>query len=250
MNEQALKDKLRHIAREESRTINDVWKRLILERFLCRLSKSSYNEQLIFKGGLLLSYYISIERETRDIDLLADKITAQSNMIRNIINEICHIELSDGFSFLVNSIETLEHNHMDYEGFRVTIRTTFSGMQDVIKIDIGVGDAVSPQYLSIELCDHSGTPLFEEAVSLKVYPIETIFSEKLETIISRGAINTRMKDYHDLFLITQKKSSLDLEKLKTSISKTFENRRTTFLVLIEFTLDEYSKLQPLSLIHI
>lgn len=216
MNEQALKDKLRHIAREESRTINDVWKRLILERFLCRLSKSSYNEQLIFKGGLLLSYYISIERETRDIDLLADKITAQSNMIRNIINEICHIELSDGFSFLVNSIETLEHNHMDYEGFRVTIRTTFSGMQDVIKIDIGVGDAVSPQYLSIELCDHSGTPLFEEAVSLKVYPIETIFSEKLETIIS----------------------------------KTFENRRTTFLVLIEFTLDEYSKLQPLWAAHI
>lgn len=70
-------------------------------------------------------------------------------------------------------------------------------MKDKIQIDVGVGDAVEPKNLKIKLFQYRGKPFFEEAISLLVYPIETIFAEKLETVISKGAGNSRMKDYHD-----------------------------------------------------
>ena len=69
MNEQALKERIKYIANSENRKFNQVWRNLILERLLIRLARSSYNNQLIFKGGLLLSYYIKLGRETRDMDL-------------------------------------------------------------------------------------------------------------------------------------------------------------------------------------
>jgi len=69
MNEQALKERIKHIASSENLKFNQVWRELILERLLIRLACSSYNNQLIFKGGLLLSYYITLGRETRDMDL-------------------------------------------------------------------------------------------------------------------------------------------------------------------------------------
>jgi hypothetical protein len=66
MNEQSLKDRLKKIAQKEKRTFNEVWRRLILERFLVRLSKSKYIDKFIFKGGLLLSHYLDIGRETHE----------------------------------------------------------------------------------------------------------------------------------------------------------------------------------------
>ncbi len=69
MNEQALKERIKYIANSENRKFNQVWRDLILERLLMRLARSSFNNQLIFKGGLLLSRYIKLGRETRDIDL-------------------------------------------------------------------------------------------------------------------------------------------------------------------------------------
>ena len=70
MNEQALKERVKAIAGAENRTFGEVWKRLLLERFLVRLSRSEYADRLIFKGGLLLSHYFDIGRETKDIDVL------------------------------------------------------------------------------------------------------------------------------------------------------------------------------------
>lgn len=69
MNEQALKARLKHIGKEKGKSFNEVWKLLVLERFLARLSSSEYSDKFIFKGGLLLSYYLTIGRETIDIDL-------------------------------------------------------------------------------------------------------------------------------------------------------------------------------------
>jgi len=75
MNEQALKARLKHIGKEKSKSFNEIWKLLVLERFLARLSRSEYSDKFIFKGGLLLSYYLTIGRETIDIALKLHKIT-------------------------------------------------------------------------------------------------------------------------------------------------------------------------------
>lgn len=81
MNEQALKVRLKHIAKESDKSFNEIWKLLVLERFLARLSRSEYSDKFIFKGGLLLSYYVVIGRETTDIDLLAKRLHAERGAI-------------------------------------------------------------------------------------------------------------------------------------------------------------------------
>ena len=89
MNEQALKARLKHIGKEKGKSFNEVWKLLVLERFLARLSRSEYSDKFIFKGGLLLSYYLTIGRETIDIDLTSQtikcrKIQCRANHARNL----------------------------------------------------------------------------------------------------------------------------------------------------------------------
>lgn len=82
MSTSASQDRLKHIATEQNRSFQEVWKLFLLERFLVRLSRSNYNEKLVFKGGLLLSYYLLIARETTDIDLLARRFQAEMSQIK------------------------------------------------------------------------------------------------------------------------------------------------------------------------
>lgn len=249
MNEQALKERLKYIAKTENRSLNEVLKKLLLERFLFRLSLSTYHEQFIFKGGLLLSYYLDIRRETSDIDLLAKRINAEQSSITTALRDICSISTQDGFIFMFHDIEILDHHHMPYKGFRASLQANFDRISDFIKIDIGVGDSVSPLPETLKLHHYKGVPLFEDYVSLHVYPPETIFSEKLETIISRGAANSRMKDYHDLLLLSRESGLLNFETLKKSIIKTFMNRGTEIKLPIHFETHEYQRLNSLWILH-
>ena len=250
MNEQALKDRLKHIAKEQNRSFQEVWKLFLLERFLVRISKSNYNNRLIFKGGLLLSYYMVIARETTDIDLLVRSLEAGISQIENILVEICNVQIDDNVKMLFESIEELDHNHMNYPGYRVKINAQFGKMKDRIQIDIGVGDVVEPVQIDWPLFHYKKQPIFEEYISLQVYPVETIFSEKLETIVARGAANSRMKDFHDVLLLCRKSIVIDTGKFKDSINKTFSTRGTIVEVPILFLEDEYARLQILWSAHI
>ncbi|HEX4045779.1 MAG TPA: nucleotidyl transferase AbiEii/AbiGii toxin family protein [Gammaproteobacteria bacterium] len=99
MNEAALKERLKIIATEKETTLNKIWKQLLLERFLARLSDSSYQDKFIFKGGLLLAQYIAINRETIDIDFLMTKIKSEMQHIEKVIKEVAATNSEDGFSF-------------------------------------------------------------------------------------------------------------------------------------------------------
>lgn len=250
MNEQALKARLKFIAKEQDKTFNEVWKLLLLERFLARLSSSNYNDKLIFKGGLLLSYYINIGRETIDIDLLAKKLEAEMPNIKKVLNDICNINISDGLIFSLVSIENLDHEHMNYPGFRATAHVQCENMKDNIQIDIGVGDSVEPTEISWPSFRYKDQAIFSDPISLQVYPVESIFAEKLETVVSRGSANSRMKDFHDLFLLSQPATSANSEKLADSIKNTFSTRNTQTQLPIHFTDDEYKQLQSLWSSHL
>lgn len=208
----------------------------MLERFLVRLGKSDYNTKLIFKGGLLLSYYIDILRETIDVDLLARKLSAEKDNITRTIEEVCDIKVDDGFKLSFKSIQDLDHEHMNYPGFRVKISAAFGNMKDRFQLDIGVGDTVEPVKIGWPLFEHKETPLFSDELSLMVYPVETIFSEKLETVVSRGGLNSRMKDFHDLYLLCKSKQVINPVSLVKSIESTFNNRGTKFTLPI--TIDD------------
>lgn len=241
INENVLKNKLHSVAREKNIPFNACLKQLHLERFLVRLSRSKHSTKLIFKGGFLLSYLMEIGRETKDLDFLLTQVKAEENTLQEIFNDIITSDVKDGFRFSFNSIEILEHNHMEYPGYRLNLRVSFSKMRDNIQIDIGVGDIVEPMTREISLV---GSPFLEQSISLQVYPVETIFAEKLETILTRGTLNSRVKDYHDLILMIRKEGILNLEKLKQTIKSTFSNRGTDFL-LIKFNENSLTFLQAL-----
>ncbi|HAT7071643.1 TPA: nucleotidyl transferase AbiEii/AbiGii toxin family protein [Legionella pneumophila] len=245
MNEQALKARLKHIGKEKGKSFNEVWKLLVLERFLARLSRSEYSDKFIFKGGFLLSYYVTIGRETIDIDLLARRLNAEKSNIESIMQEICLLNLHDGFQMQFIDLDDLDHQHMNYPGFQIGIAVQFGVMSNKFFVDIGVGDAVEPVLLDWPSFSYKEIPLFSDSISLEVYPVETIFAEKLETIISRGAANSRMKDYHDLLLICREDGLLDRTCLKYNIDKTFHNRGTVFSIPVQFQFDELERMQLL-----
>lgn len=250
MNEQALKARLKYIGREKGKGFNEVWKLLVLERFLARLSCSEYSDKFIFKGGLLLSYYLTIGRETIDIDLLARRLNAEKTNIELIMQDICLLNLDDGFQMQFISLDDLDHQHMNYLGFQVGIAVQFGVMSDKFFVDIGVGDVVDPVLLDWPSFNYKEIPLFGDSISLEVYPVETIFAEKLETIISRGAANSRMKDYHDLLLLCREDGLLDKTRLKDNITQTFQNRGTVFSIPVQFQSDELERMQRLWAAHL
>ena len=249
MNEQGLKDRLQAISQERGINFNECWKKLLLERFLSRLSRSTYTQQFIFKGGFLLAYIMEIGRETTDLDFLLTSMNASEDEIKEAIKEIIAIKSEDGFSFGYERIEPLEQPHMDYPGYRVGLKVTFGRMKDRIHIDVGIGDVVTPTTRKLHFFQCRGKPMFEGEISLVVYPPETIFAEKLETVLSKGAANSRMKDYHDLLLLTHQPHIININKLQVSLKNTFNNRGTT-LELLDFKADELKPMQKLWIAHI
>lgn len=248
ISEQALKDRLQTIAKEKDIPFNACWKQLLLERFLSRLGQSDYVDKLIFKGGFLLAYMMKIGRETVDLDFLFTRMKGEEKELQRICKEIAAISCDDGFSFSFAKIERLSQPHMNYPGYRITLNAEFSKMKDKIHIDIGMGDTVHPEFYEIKLTQYKGKPFFEGSTSLLVYPPETIFAEKLETVLSKGARNSRMKDYHDLYLLSCS-YLINPAKLRKTISDTFRNRETN-LTSIQFDPTELKLLQKLWIAHL
>ena len=121
MNEQALKERVRNIAQAQGRTFNNVWQEVLLERWLVRLVASKYSEKFVFKGAMCLVQYLELDRETRDLDFLVKGIEVSLNDITSYLNEVCSIDLKDGFTFVDLEVGILEHTHMKYPGHAVSV---------------------------------------------------------------------------------------------------------------------------------
>lgn len=241
---QSVKNKIRTIALENNSKSDLIFNRLILERFLARLEKSQYKDNLIFKGGLCLSNFIEIGRETKDIDFLVSLIRTTKSNLKNIFTEISNIDLEDGFKFNNVLVEDLK-NEKEYPGFRVEVWYIFGQAKNSIQIDIGIGDIVDSEEINFKTLRTIKSSLFlPEELYVKAYTPEFIFSEKLETAIKRSKNNSRMKDYHDMFMII-KSGKLNITKLKNAISKTFENRKTQKTLLPYFNFEDLERFQIL-----
>ncbi len=212
MKEEALKSRLKCIAQEKGMSFNQIWKQLLLERFLARLARTNHNDKLIFKSGLLLSTNLKICRETINFDFLLTKTRSENAILENTFRDIISITIEDGLFFEFDKIESLDQPLMEYPGFRIFLNASFEKMRDKIKIDIGIDDVVTPIEKNFFPYEYKDKPIFEGEITLMVYPVETIFAEKFETIISKSIINSRMKDYHDLLLMIREPNILNAYK--------------------------------------
>ncbi|GJM07363.1 MAG: hypothetical protein DHS20C10_10970 [marine bacterium B5-7] len=191
----------------------------------------------------MLSYTLKIGRETADIDFLLYQLKAEISRLSIAVEEILNTNSHDGFIMHLQEVQALEHVHMNYPGYRAPINVQFGKIKDNIQLDIGVGDIVVPEEKILTLYKYQGKPIFENAISLQVYSIEMIFSEKLETIISRGTVNSRMKDFHDILLLSREETLIDKNKLRGAIEAVFSHRKTQYHCPISYSPQIYPVFQ-------
>jgi hypothetical protein len=222
-------------ARAEKLDFNLVLTRYALERMLYRLSTSEQRDQFLLKGALLFDLWFDIpHRPTHDADLLGFGL-AEIPHLMEAFRGISQIECDDGIVFLINTIRVEEiRKEASYAGIRVTMVGLLDGARCPVQIDIGFGDAVVPgpedaQYPVI--LDDMPSP------QLRVYPRYTVVAEKLEAITSLGILNTRMKDYFDLWTLARH-CDFDGAVLAKAICATFERRGTTIPPGVPFGLTE------------
>ncbi|NGX40292.1 MAG: hypothetical protein KR126chlam4_00109 [Candidatus Anoxychlamydiales bacterium] len=241
--EKSIKAKLRQIAKIENKNPSILLQNFFLERFLVRLSYSSYCDNFVLKGGLLLSKYIDIGRQTQDLDFFAKNLKNKTKVIENIFQEIAYIKTEDGIIFKDIRASELFHPHMNYLGAQVSMFGYFGKIRAKLSIDLGFGDVVKEIKKEIVLMKSSKGPLFENSITLNCYPREFIFAEKLETIIFRGAANSRMKDFYDVYLMMLEDKGIEKKVLESAILEVFNHRKTPLNIPISFSDADFFHLE-------
>jgi len=215
--------RLKNISKELNIPFNLAMQLYAQERFLYRLSKSEYKDNFLLKGGLLLYSMDQFKgRPTKDIDFLLKNQNNNPNNIKKIIKKIIKIKVEDGISFDLNKIKSRSINEgANYKGQRIKIVTLIGNARVHLQIDIGFGDVVVPEPVKIQypkLLDFDGPEII-------AYSLETVIAEKFDAMISLALLNSRMKDFYDIFQLMFKKK-YESEVLKKSIKETLKKRNT------------------------
>jgi predicted nucleotidyltransferase component of viral defense system len=218
----SVRAKLKNKAKEKGVEFQNLLVRFGNERLLYRLSRSAYQNSFLLKGAALFAVWTGEpHRPTKDMDLLA---FGENDIptLENIFREICALEGEDGLAFLPESIKGGEiRADKIYQGVRLTLLAHLDGARIPLQVDVGFGDAVTPD-AEIESIE---TILDLPKPKLKIYPKETVIAEKFEAMVKLGLGNSRMKDFWDIrFLI--KEFSFDGALLQKAIRATFDRRQT------------------------
>jgi len=226
----SVRQRLLDRAKCDQRLFNELLQYFANERFLYRLSQSTHAERFILKGALMLKVWRSSElRPTKDIDMLGITSNEEADIIAQI-RDILTLDVEmDGLSFDPDSIQTERITEdADYDGIRIRFLGALDSARINMQIDIGFGDVVFPEPEELDL----PTILNFPTPRLLCYSRESSISEKLEAMVKLGMLNSRMKDFHDIWLLSRQ-FNFDGAKLAEAIRRTFERRGTTLPVEIE-----------------
>jgi len=216
-------DRLRNMARESSRPFNELLQHFAIERFIYRLSKSPHADNFILKGALMFSIWSgSTSRPTMDIDLLG-KIDNSLEKIEAVMKAACDMEVEeDGMIFDRHTVSaTRITEDAEYEGVRVRIKGNLGNARISLQIDIGFGDVIVPSPGKVAYPALLEFPPAE----LNGYTMETTIAEKYQAMVKLGILNSRMKDFYDIWMLSNK-FDFDGEVLAEAIESTFKNRKT------------------------
>ena len=248
----SIRDRLLNKARAEKRDYNLMLTRYALERLIYRISISPYRDQFLLKGALLFDLWFDVpHRPTRDVDFLGYG-PADIPHLEGVFRELCAIDANDGIEFQAKTVKAAEiRKEANYAGVRVTLIGVLAGAKCPVQADIGFGDAVVPGPEEVTypvLLDDNPAP------QLRAYPRYTVVAEKLEALVSLGMLNSRMKDYFDLWVLVTY-AEFDNAILKKAIQATFERRGTPLPAKLpiglsdEFANDGQKNKQWLAFLH-
>ena len=232
----SLKAKIRNLARKKDMSAQVVLQNYMFERFLERLSKSKYQDKFILKGGMLIAALVGIDnRSTMDMDATIRNYPINVESLTQAIKEICSIAIDDDVSFSFSGIDAIRDDDA-YGGYRVSIIAEYDTITTPMQIDITTGDAITPKEVLYVF-----KMIFEEgSFGIWAYNIETVLAEKVETILRRGELNTRPRDFYDVYILAKTQTfehSVFVEALKSTAT----HRETTHIFTnISSRLEEIS----------
>lgn len=223
----SIRAKLLNVAKKENIFYQTILTRYFQERLLYRMSQTRYRNNFYLKGGALMyAYERFAARPTLDIDFLGNNISNEGTSIIAAFKEICSVPFEeDGVVFDVEHITAQNITEFkDYHGIRLSIPVKMDSIAQVLTMDIGFGDVVTPSPVNLDF------PILLEhlpCANILAYSLETVIAEKMHAIIDLADQSSRMKDYYDLHRILKEKE-YDTEVLQEAIIRTFKNRYTLY----------------------
>ncbi len=220
----SIRARLLNQAKAEGRPFAELLQYYGMERFLYRLSQSKHRSQFVLKGALLLVQLLPARgRPTRDMDLLG-RTDHDPVKVTQVVKEICQtVVAEDGLVFPPDTVETEAITHqVDYAGIRARFLGLLDGARIPMQLDIGIGDVVYPDPILREYPSMLDMP----SGQLLTYPLETVVAEKTEALLCLGMVNSRLKDYYDLWRISET-CRFDSKMLTEALLRTCRHRRTT-----------------------
>lgn len=219
----SVRQRLLRLAKERGDDFQTLLIRYANERLLYRLSKSAHGSRFVLKGAALFTLWTGApHRATRDVDLLGFGDSSEDH-VRSIFVEALTLDVGDdGVTFDGDSLAVGPiREDQDYGGVRLTLTANVTTAKLRLQVDIGFGDAVTPDATVVDF-----PPLLEfPAPRLLAYPRETVVAEKVEAMVQLGLANSRMKDFYDLVVLSRM-FPFDGELLVRAIRATFERRGT------------------------
>lgn len=199
-------------------------KRYFMEQMLARIAKSEYKTNFILKGGLLISSLIGLSsRTTQDIDVSIVNKPLSIEEIEQVMTNVCKIDLNDNIKYELTNVQEIREE-FEYPGIRLSFKVYMDKIVDSLKMDITTGDTITPKEINY------GYKLLleDKIINLCSYPIETIVAEKIESILSKSILGTRMRDYYDIYMLEKLfKDRINKENQKQALLNTCEKRDTT-----------------------
>jgi len=215
--------RLINISRETGADPNHILSRFAIERLLYRLSSSDHTRDFVLKGAMLFMVWTGkIFRPTYDLDLLGFGEDS-AKRITGIFKSLCRLKVEpDGLTFDPKSVETQPiREDEDYHGQRVTLNAFLGNARLSLQIDIGFGDAITPRAEKVDF----PTLLAFPVPRLRACPRETVIAEKLHAMTTRGMMNSRMKDFHDVYVLARDFAFNGIILTK-AVKMTFQRRKT------------------------
>jgi len=219
----SVRQRLLNLSHQRGEDFNLVLVQYGIERLLYRLVRSGYADRFVLKGALLFSLWTErLHRPTRDLDMLGYGDSSAEALV-NLFKAVCAADVEpDGLTFDPNSVQVMAiREDQEYQGQRVQLTAHLERARIVLQIDIGFGDVVTPAAPEVEY----PTLLNFPSPRLRAYTKEAVIAEKLQAMVSLGLLNSRMKDFYDIWMISRI-FGFDGPTLVQAIRATFERRRT------------------------
>lgn len=221
-----IKGRIKSVAKQNNADARTLMRIYMMERFLERLAQSEYRDNFIIKGGILVTAMIGVaHRSTMDIDTSMKNLNLSAEDALRVVNQVKDIDLDDGVSFEVKDVSNIM-DEMEYPGIRVTMNANVGRLITPLKIDISTGDVSTPRAIEFNY----DLLLEDRSISLWSYNLETILAEKLQTVLARGILNTRMRDFYDIrMLLDTYEDKVNKAVLKDAFAATCKKRGTDHL---------------------